>query len=153
MAEYTIIDEIRPDKTQTKDPWNPWAVFGFTVFAGPLFGGVMGLINYGRLNIKGKEYTIALLLIIASMSLPFLPMLGFEKFGMHLTKDISKQIFTFVKFILAYYFVGTQKNHFNYHMEMGGGKASIKIPILVCVGFVIIFFMIAGILAGIFGIT
>ncbi len=132
------------DQKSRKDPWNPLAVLGFTVFAGPIFGGAMGLMNYDRLNIKGTRKMIALLLIAASVAFPFFPLLGFEKFGVGLTMDMSKGIASGSKFILAYYLYITQKDYFNHHILIGGHKASIKGPILVAVVFVVVFLILAG---------
>ena len=117
-------------------------MFGFTVFGGPLFGGIMGIMNYDRLNMKGKEKPIALVLLIASVVLPFLPLLGLEKFGMSFTKDISRLLNGF-KYILAFYLFGTQKNYFDSHIRMGGAKASLKGPILIFIAIIVIIFLLA----------
>lgn len=119
-------------------------MLGFTIFAGPLFGGVMGLLNYDRLNIKGNRKIIAVLLIIASVTFPLLPLIGYENMGFELTKDISKLTMNVIKFILAYYLYGTQVNYYRLHIQMGGNKASIKGPILIAILFVIVFLILAG---------
>lgn len=146
MAEYKLIDEMGQDKNVKnvrKDPWSPGAVFGFTVLAGPI-GGIMGIMNYDRLNIKGSQKKIAALLLVASVVFPFIPLLGLENIGFSLTKDISKLTMNVFKFILAYYLYGTQKNYFSLHTQMGGNKASITGPILVGIVFVVIVFILAG---------
>ncbi len=125
-----------------KDPWSPWAVFGFTVFTGPFIGGVMGIMNYDRLNMKGKEKWIALVLLIASIVLPFIPLLGFDKLGITLTRDISRLLNGF-KLILAFYLFGTQKDHFDHYIKMGGSKASLKGPVLVVAAVFIVILLIA----------
>ncbi len=137
MAEYKIIDEIgSTGKTETK-PWNPTAVFLFTVIAGPIVGGCMGIMNYGRLGIKGHKRTAALLLVIAAITFPLLPVLGFETFGKGLITDISEEIAIGLKFVLGFYLLGTQKDHFDRHIGLGGNGADLLMPVCFAVLFMI----------------
>lgn len=138
MAEYKIIDEFGHEEKPIGNPWSPEVIFLFTIFTGPLFGGIMGVMNYDRLRIKGNKKKVAIVLIFASIVLTFLPILGFETWGMRLTKDISDILRDGTKYVLALYLLGTQRKAFQYHIERGGDKAGIKTPILLGAGFVLV---------------
>ncbi len=144
MAEYKIIDELGPKEKPGKYPWRPEVIFLLTIFTGPFLGGIMGIMNYDRLNIKGNKKRIAIALIITSVILAFLPLLGFETWGMRLTKDISDLFRNGMNYVLALYLLGTQRTAFQYHIEMGGGRAGIKTPILLGIGFILVVIIISG---------
>ena len=130
-----------PANVKPKPIWNPLAVGLFCFFFSFLAGGLMNAISYGRAGYPERQKRRLLILIPA-----------FIIFGIVVivSPDSLNILFNLFNVAVAIYFYQDQKKLFEEHIQRGGEKAGVGIPLLIAlpITFILLFFvMIAAIIS------
>ena len=114
-------------KVPTKKLWNPKSFVALAMFFSFLPAGILSALNYGRIDDQKKKWTTLLatiggfILFIALVII--VPFDGFKYIGYGINAGVGT------------YFFRAQRNLYNEHIQNGGEKASLVLPIILSVVF------------------